>query len=316
MYLASKSPQRKALLDALGLDFDIVPPVYDEVDEVGMLPAQLVERHSRGKALSVLSRIAPVQPERPVLGVDTMVAVHGRAVGKAHDEAAARDYLEYMSGKVHLVYSGITLVSAAQPGDRDRDRAADDRQQQSVGRSVSARNPGESEYPPEPSLVSHADQSQASLPENEAGGPQRGIYPEQGEAIETEGDFDDPVLQAVALGGYDYDSDDTDSQYDDLVLGNTNVEEIEAGGQKLELRTASAATEVHFAPLTDADIDAYIATGEWRERAGAYAIQGRASAFVEEVHGDYNNIVGLPVALLVEMLREIGLWPPAEWTVR
>lgn len=302
MYLASKSPQRKALLEALGLDFEIVLPGYDEVDEGGMLPAQLVESHSRGKALSVLSRIAPVQSERPVLGVDTMVAVHGCAVGKAQDEATARDYLEYMSGKVHMVYSGITLVSAIPTGGRGR--AAGYRQEQSGSRNAPAGNPGDSAVTQKPSLISHPERSE-SCSEYNRENLIHSISPEHGE-VTADPESDD--------SGYDYDSDGQSSPNDDLVLGNTSVEEIHVGGQKLELRTASAATEVHFAPLTGADIDAYIATGEWRERAGAYAIQGRASAFVEEVHGDYTNIVGLPVPLLVEMLREIGLWPPVGWS--
>ncbi|MHB1003154.1 MAG: Maf family protein, partial [Thermoleophilia bacterium] len=119
---------------------------------------------------------------------------------------------------------------------------------------------------------------------------------------------------SASLACFDDDPDETDPPDDGHLPDDSNVEEVEVAGQNLELRTASLSTEVHFALLTDADIDAYIATGEWRERAGAYAIQGRASAFVEEVHGDYTNIVGLPVSLLVEMLREIGLWPPAGWS--
>jgi len=50
-------------------------------------------------------------------------------------------------------------------------------------------------------------------------------------------------------------------------------------------------------------LDWYLAAGEWRERAGAYAIQGRGAAFVERITGDYLNVVGLPVAALLD------LWP-------
>ncbi|MHB0915425.1 MAG: Maf family protein [Thermoleophilia bacterium] len=305
MYLASKSPQRKALLEALGLDFEIVLPDYDEVDEGGMLPAQLVERHSRGKALSVASRVAPLAPGRPVLGVDTMVAAHGRAVGKAHDEAAARDYLQYMSGKVHLVYSGITLVSAPRPADREREPR--DREELSA-------KPGDPGYPHAAPLIRHPGRSEGSRPESDPGHHGRSPYSGPGERTDDDREFDDSPSGSASLACFDDDPDETDPPDDGHLPDDSNVEEVEVAGQNLELRTASLSTEVHFALLTDADIDAYIATGEWRERAGAYAIQGRASAFVEEVHGDYTNIVGLPVSLLVEMLREIGLWPPAGWS--
>ena len=63
-------------------------------------------------------------------------------------------------------------------------------------------------------------------------------------------------------------------------------------------RTAHAVTKVTFAELTDREIAWYLATGEWRDRAGAYAIQGRGSVLVEAVEGDFWNVVGLPVAEL------------------
>ena len=57
-------------------------------------------------------------------------------------------------------------------------------------------------------------------------------------------------------------------------------------------------------------LDWYLATGEWRERAGAYAIQGKGAALVRRIEGDYWNVVGLPVALLLEMQPNLpGLFP-------
>jgi septum formation protein len=72
-----------------------------------------------------------------------------------------------------------------------------------------------------------------------------------------------------------------------------------------ETRTASAATRVAFRSLDAATIDWYLATEEWRERAGGYAIQGRGAALVAGIEGDYLNVVGLPVAALLELLPGI-----------
>jgi septum formation protein len=64
-----------------------------------------------------------------------------------------------------------------------------------------------------------------------------------------------------------------------------------------------AATKVWFAALSDREIDEYIASGEPRDKAGAYAIQGLASKFIERIDGSYSNVVGLPVALVYRLLR-------------
>jgi septum formation protein len=66
----------------------------------------------------------------------------------------------------------------------------------------------------------------------------------------------------------------------------------------------SDVTRVTFRPLSPRDIGAYVAAGEWRERAGAYAIQGFGANLVARIEGDYLNVVGLPAALLVRLLAE------------
>ena len=67
-------------------------------------------------------------------------------------------------------------------------------------------------------------------------------------------------------------------------------------------------TDVEFGPLSDVEIDWYVATGEPRDKAGAYTIQGYASRFVTRINGSYSNVVGLPIALVYEILK--GLTTP------
>jgi septum formation protein len=76
-------------------------------------------------------------------------------------------------------------------------------------------------------------------------------------------------------------------------------------GQQETVR--SERTRVYFDPLTEADIAGYVASGEPMDKAGAYAIQGRASRWIGKIEGDYFNVVGLPVALATRMLRDAKL---------
>jgi septum formation protein len=68
-------------------------------------------------------------------------------------------------------------------------------------------------------------------------------------------------------------------------------------------QVASEATAVKFLTLSDQEIAAYIATGEPMDKAGAYAIQGRAARWIPRIEGDYFNVVGLPIALVTTMLE-------------
>jgi septum formation protein len=72
-----------------------------------------------------------------------------------------------------------------------------------------------------------------------------------------------------------------------------------------ETRTAVASTEVQFRELSEELIQWYLDSGEWRERAGSYAIQGRGAALVSQIDGDYLNVVGLPLATLLEMVPRL-----------
>jgi septum formation protein len=72
------------------------------------------------------------------------------------------------------------------------------------------------------------------------------------------------------------------------------------------LHVATAVTDVTFLDLSEAGIEAYIASGEWTDKAGAYGVQGLAGMFVSEVRGEYSNVVGLPLCLLARLFREAG----------
>jgi septum formation protein len=83
---------------------------------------------------------------------------------------------------------------------------------------------------------------------------------------------------------------------------------IEHGGKKYR-DTRVAESEVRMLPLTQEDIAWYVRTGESLDKAGAYAVQGIGAMFIESIHGSYTNVVGLPLALLFQMLRNAGIDP-------
>jgi len=174
LLLASRSPQRRAILEQLGIPFEVMEPPYEED------ATRVVREHAQGKAHSVAAHAG----DRPVLAVDTEVVLDGLIFGKPADATEAEQMLEELSGKTHVVMSGLCLLTPAW------------------------------------------------------------------EVVEHEG------------------------------------------------------TRVTFRDLTPRDLAAYVATGEWAGRAGAYAIQGRGAALVCAIEGDYLNVVGLPAALLVRLLAE------------
>jgi septum formation protein len=70
-------------------------------------------------------------------------------------------------------------------------------------------------------------------------------------------------------------------------------------------RNGVARSSVTFKTLTDDDVEAYVATGEWRDRAGGYAIQGEGATLEERIDGDLTNVIGLPLDLLLELAPEL-----------
>jgi nucleoside triphosphate pyrophosphatase len=105
--LASTSPQRRAILEQLGIPFDVVPPRYEEDDPLHGDAVKVVRRHAREKAHS----LAEEAGERPVLGVDTAVVLGGRIYGKPEHVADAEQMLDDLGGRTHLVISGLCLVT-------------------------------------------------------------------------------------------------------------------------------------------------------------------------------------------------------------
>lgn len=103
--LASRSPQRRALLDALGVEFETADPNVDELTEGE--PGEVVLDNARWKA-SVVAASAP--PGALVLAGDTEVVLDGTALGQAGDEAEAREHLERLSGREHEVLGALALL--------------------------------------------------------------------------------------------------------------------------------------------------------------------------------------------------------------
>ena len=179
LVLASRSPQRRAILEQLGVEFSVEVPVVDELESGP--PHEVALENAYRKA----SAIAGGSVDAPVLGVDTVVALGARIYGKPRDPEEARATLTALAGRRHAVISGVCLI----------------------------------------------------------------------------------------------------------VDGRA--------------RSAAAHTWVQFRALEARLVDWYVASGEWRERAGAYAIQGRGAALVAAIEGDYLNVVGLPVATLLDLAPDL-----------
>lgn len=95
----------------------------------------------------------------------------------------------------------------------------------------------------------------------------------------------------------------------EVYTGVTMLSRDENGEQQ---KTFHVMTAVEFYPMSEEEIESYVDTGEPMDKAGAYGIQGKAGIFVKEIRGDYNNVVGLPVARLYQELKQIGM-NPRKW---
>lgn len=185
IYLASRSPRRRDLLNQLGVRFAVLDVAIDETPRAGEPPAALARRLATGKAEAGRARLD--RATVPVLGADTIVVLDEEVLGKPRDRADARELLGRLSGRCHQVLSAVALA--------------------------------------------HADGTAVRLSES----------------------------------------------------------------------------RVCFRDLSSDECDAYAATGEPLDKAGGYAIQGRAAAFVRDLKGSYSCVVGLPLYETAELLHEAGV---------
>ncbi len=109
LILASRSPQRKAILEQLGIAFEVLAVDVDEI------PAGEPVEVARANALAKAQAAARLRPQDTVLGVDTVVALDGEIYGKPASEKAARETLKRLAGRTHEVVSGIALLDPANP---------------------------------------------------------------------------------------------------------------------------------------------------------------------------------------------------------
>ena len=112
---------------------------------------------------------------------------------------------------------------------------------------------------------------------------------------------------AVRISGKPADEEEATAMLQ-LLSGHTH-EVMTAVAIRLQdvVHTRLSLSEVAIAPLSDAQIRAYVATGEPMDKAGAYAIQGRAGAFVRRLSGSYTGVMGLPLFETAELLKAVGL---------
>jgi septum formation protein len=181
--LASQSPRRRELLTLIGIPHTVRPADIDEAYLPGEEPTAHAQRLAREKAAVV----SAAEPDAVVIGSDTIVVVDGEVLGKPRDEAHAAQMLTRLSGRSHVVMTGV----------------------------------------------------------------------------------------AVRWRGME--------------------------------RSAVEMVGVTFHPLDVRDIQAYIATGEPMDKAGAYGIQGFGATIVERVDGDYFAVMGLPLQRMVRLMADLGV---------
>ena len=112
------------------------------------------------------------------------------------------------------------------------------------------------------------------------------------ELLEKPADDDDAKRMLATIAGKTH-----------IVYSGVTLQNVARGWRD----TRVAESEVRMLPLDERDIAWYVSTGEPLDKAGAYAVQGIGAMFIDSIHGSYTNVVGLPLALLFQMLRRAGI---------
>ena len=183
LVLASQSPRRKQLLKLISEDFVVFPDDSPENADESLTPQEYVSNLSLTKCINVAEKF---DEESIVIGADTVVVFNKKILGKPLSEEKAENMLKELSGNMHSVYTGVTVMCKAQN-----------------------------------KVISFCEK-----------------------------------------------------------------------------------TNVYFYGISEEEIKKYIATREPMDKAGAYGIQEKGALFVKRIDGDYNNVVGLPIAKLARILRD------------
>ncbi len=181
--LASKSPRRYELLTMLGYNVKTIVSEVDEDTITAETPSILASKLAHTKAKAVANEVG--KTDLPIVAADTLVEINGEILGKPKDEADARRMLKLLSGSIHYVHTGISVM---------------------------------------------------------------------------------------------------------------------LNGNEIKLTDTS---KVFFRKIDEDELDAYIASNEPFDKAGAYGIQGKAGAFVERIEGDFFSIMGLPVCAVTKALKQL-----------
>lgn len=162
--------------------------------------------------------------------------------------------------------------------------------------------------------VRTANHDETMDPNKSAEAEVRRVSALKAEAVKALCDFDDVIIAAdtvVVSEGYVMGKPETKQEACEMLRRLSGKDHQVITGLSVcrgeEIRSVSVSTDLRFRPLSEAEIAAYVETGEPMDKAGAYGIQGLAAMFVESLNGDYYNVVGLPVCTLTCILREFGV---------
>jgi septum formation protein len=285
LVLASASPARLATLRAAGINPLVAPT---DIDEPAVLAAALARDPSLPPAaqVTVLARAkaeaaaASAPADAFVLGCDSMLELDGEILGKPRDAADAARRIRQQSGRQAVLHTGHWLIGPVID-------PVDDAVRSPKSPSAAAAGAGESAGRMAAGTASSTGARQQDLTDTTAwaegarpaGAPDTAPAPPEADG------------PAAAGGATD--------------LARTAARRRPSGQRRGE--GAASSTQVRFGELTEAEIDAYVATGEPLAVAGAFTIDGLGGPFIEGVVGDHHGVVGLSLPTLRHLLARFGV---------